>query len=80
VRRASKSGTPETERKSSASAATARHWAAKLAAARTPAERTAVEWDRARAAVKDLHETEQAEAWRHLASAIQTARQQIENR
>jgi hypothetical protein len=59
---------------------TARHWATKLADALTPAQHAAVEWDRARAAVKDLPEQDQAKAWRDLLDALQVARQKIEAR
>lgn len=76
----SSNGTPKTERKGSASDATARHWAGRLAAAQTPAQRTAVEWDRVRAAIRDLPEQDQAEAWRRVAADVQMIRQKIEGR
>lgn len=55
----------------------ARHWAGKLGAATTPAQVAAVEWDRARAVVKDLPEQAQAQAWRELSAAVQTVRQKL---
>lgn len=59
---------------------TSKHWAGRLAAAQTPAQHAAVEWDRIRAAVRDLPEQDQYKAWRELIGALQVARQKIEGR
>lgn len=53
-------------------------WAAKYAAARTPAAVAAVEYDRARAVLKDLPEADQRRGWRELATAIETVRRAFE--
>ncbi|WP_154697037.1 hypothetical protein [Lentzea guizhouensis] len=49
---------------------TAQHWAGRYASATTPAAQAAVEWDRARAAVRDLPEQQQKQAWRELAAKL----------
>lgn len=59
---------------------TSKHWAGKLAAAQTPAQHAAVEWDRIRAVVRDLPEQDQPKAWRDLLGVLQVARQKLEGR